>query len=107
MHINITKDIYYKMNKEIPLITTQIINLLKSNGHTCALYNMQNKTLEWCNQDKCKNTEVYLNMEIRQKQQEELVKKLEKQGHKCIRIMESYPMQVGWCNKTPCEKSSK
>lgn len=95
------------MNKEIPLITKQMIEFLKSKGHICAMYNMQNKTLEWCNQDKCRESEVYLSMETRQKQQEELVKKLEKKGHKCISIMESYPMQVSWCNKTPCENSSK
>ena len=46
------------------------------------------------------------NMEKRQRQAEEFIKKLKKEGHKCISIKESYPIRVGWCGCFTCKDDS-
>jgi hypothetical protein len=33
---------------------------------------------------------------------EAFAEKLESEGHTCVEILESYPCQVSWCEKTPC-----
>jgi hypothetical protein len=33
--------------------------------------------------------------------------KLRKEGHRCIRYIESYPVQLSWCQRTPCKNITK
>jgi hypothetical protein len=43
-----------------------------------------------------------------QKQNDEIkcvIKELEAKGHKCVIVMESYPVQISWCKKEPCVKT--
>jgi hypothetical protein len=30
---------------------------------------------------------------------------LERQGHKCVRYLQSIPLQISWCMETPCKHS--
>lgn len=46
-------------------------------------------------------------MKKRQEEQEKLLKSLEKNGHKCIKIQERYPMEVVWCGVEPCAEGNK
>lgn len=39
----------------------------------------------------------------RNQEAHEHARKLAAEGHTCIRIMESYPIKVGWCQSTPCK----
>ena len=39
------------------------------------------------------------------KKQEEKVRRLKKEGHTCMETMESFPCQIYWCKKTPCENA--
>jgi len=48
------------------------------------------------------NHDDYKNMAERQKEEEEFIKKLESDGHTCIMILESYPIQVRHCNRDTC-----
>lgn len=69
----------------------------------------------WCESTPCKNLikqdsevvsehEQFAN-ELKEKQnkENEFVKKLREEGHKCIRIKESYPSKTIWCESTPCK----
>ena len=41
----------------------------------------------------------------RQAKQENFADELKQQGHTCISYIETYPISIGWCRKTPCERS--
>ncbi len=41
-------------------------------------------------------------MKSRQAKEDAFVAKLTADGHKCIKILESYPMQVWWCHQKKC-----
>lgn len=45
-------------------------------------------------------------MDYRQRMMEKHLAKLAKEGHTCISVMESYPVQIGWCQSTPCKNAS-
>lgn len=38
-----------------------------------------------------------------QQEAEKLERQLKLDGHNCIQIMETYPMQVNWCGQKPCK----
>lgn len=42
------------------------------------------------------------NASVVQKEREDFIQKLKNEGHKCIIIKESYPIQVGWCGHDQC-----
>jgi len=39
-------------------------------------------------------------------EQIEFARGLEKDGHNCVRLLDSYPVQVSWCGEKPCSQSS-
>ena len=43
-----------------------------------------------------------MNMRIRQKEQEEFYQKLVENGHQCITILDTCPMNINWCQNEPC-----
>lgn len=45
------------------------------------------------------------NMDTLQAKEKIFIKKLKNEGHTCIWIMESYPIQTAWCEQTPCVNS--
>jgi hypothetical protein len=40
-----------------------------------------------------------------QNKQEELMNRLKQEGHTCVCVCESYPVQVEWCHQTPCKNA--
>jgi len=57
--------------------------------------------------DNQKNTEIYKSQEKQEKQEkqkekEKLYQELVDKGHKCISILETYPMKLIWCKKEIC-----
>ena len=86
----------------IPKIVSEVIGFIHSKGHTCCYYDSSKGKLDWCNIDECEDVKMRLDMEKRQKQQEEFARRLIENGHKCVYYMESYPVQVGWCGKEKC-----
>jgi hypothetical protein len=87
-----------------PKIMTELSNILKDRGHECVRFIGMNENIkfEWCQKDICIQKQINDDMKKRQKKQEVLLKKLEKEGHECITIQESYPMTVVWCGKKVC-----
>lgn len=54
----------------------------------------------WCGSDEC--AEIHDKLAARNADRHEFGKKLVKAGHLCVRYLESYPVQIRWCGKTPC-----
>ena len=52
--------------------------------------------------DNQKITEIYKRQQEKQKEQEKLYEELVDKGHKCISILETYPMKLIWCKKEIC-----
>ncbi len=77
----------------------EVISLLESKGHDCMMYNMSKKMLEWCNKDVCIRKEIREDMAKRNKEAIEFGESLKKDGHKCVMYLESYPVQIIWCNQ--------
>jgi len=46
-------------------------------------------------------------MQRRNQERMEYARSLIDKGHKCVFYMESYPVQIGWCNQNPCIKRKK
>jgi hypothetical protein len=90
---------------KIPVIVKKVIELLENNGHKCMIYNISKGNLEWCNKDECIRTKTLNEMEIRNKQQMQFADDLKQKGHQCINILESYPVQIRWCNQEKCIKN--
>ena len=87
-----------------PAIMTQICELMKAKGHSCmTISGMTEHKFEWCQKEICPETQILNDMRRRNDEQEALIFKLKNGGHVCISIKESYPIQVGWCQETPCK----
>lgn len=97
----------FSNNIAIPTITKKLMEVLKKNGHTCQTYNSTSNKLEWCNLDVCRTTTMRNSMEEKQKKQEEFIEELNNGNHTCVRILESYPVQVQWCGVNPCKNNKK
>lgn len=41
-----------------------------------------------------------------EQQQIKFIKKLYSEGHRCIFVHESYPIEISWCNNEKCESSN-
>lgn len=85
-----------------PAIVLRVIDFLNKEGHICAKYN--GKTLKWCCQNICADKFSLQNMELRNDKEEQFAQKLKSQGHKCVIIMECYPIRVSWCQQNICVK---
>lgn len=89
-----------------PAIMRKMCELLKSEGHECAMIiGMKNYTFKWCEKDECVTKKMYEDMRKRQEKQDNFLAKLRSEGHKCITILESYPVQISWCRKDQCVRA--
>ena len=86
------------MNK--PQIVNELINFLESKGHTCTMYNMTKKILEWCHKDECIREKALKNILYGYGNADRLIN----QGHTCVIILESNPVQIIWCQQENCTK---
>jgi hypothetical protein len=87
-----------------PNIIKDVISFLESKEHTCMMYNMSKKILEWCNKDECVRTKAYNDMAIRNKEACDYALSLKAEGHTCVMYLERYPVQISWCNQETCIK---
>lgn len=95
----------------------KFVEKLYQDGHTCVIiYETYPQCVDWCGQKVCmgkikieeeNKTEMEIDMEKRQKESEEFVKKLRKDEHTCIIIKESYPQIVRWCEQQVCVNKVK
>lgn len=53
------------------------------------------------------HTENYKQRAIRNKKGLDYADELRLQGHRCIRYVESYPVEVHWCQCTPCKNRKR
>ncbi|BCS82509.1 hypothetical protein QLL95_gp0020 [Cotonvirus japonicus] len=89
--------------RKTPLIMKELCKFLKENDHACCMIiGMQNHKFKWCMKDVCERKLMYDDMARRQAEEDKFVEKLRNEGHTCIRIMESYPSQTGWCRQKIC-----
>lgn len=117
-------DIHYLSNKSVEIdlndmekrqrADDELYERLIKEGHTCIrrLETYPTQTL-WCHRSPCKNNlkdfsnksvKTDLNdMEKRQKADDELYERLIKEGHTCMRRLETYPTQTLWCHQSPCK----
>lgn len=101
---------------------------LRQEGHRCISY-MESYPVQigWCEQtpciraEKCSEIKVHKlepitgpiqlespdSMAERNRKAMEFGDKLVRDGHECVEHLESYPVQISWCNKTPCAHKSK
>jgi hypothetical protein len=52
-------------------------------------------------------TESEDDMDQEDQEAEDFGTKLEKAGHTCVEYLESYPVQISWCQQTPCTHREK
>ena len=101
----------------------ELVDKLYAQGHTCVTFNHLTNDIEWCERDPCNNSVQNMpviidltkghkmtnpdldKMKQRQKIKEELVDRLREEGHECIQVKESYPIQVSWCESNRCKGS--
>jgi hypothetical protein len=58
------------------------------------------RIIHWCESEgNCVEALQRRRMDTENKSMEDLAARLVSEGHKCVTIMESYPIQVGWCKK--------
>lgn len=95
----------FKFNPK-PQIIDDVQEFLKNKGHTCAMYNMSEEKLSWCQKDECQDVKIRNNMKKRQKKQEDFSADLLAKGHNCIVYLELYPMQIRWCKQEVCTTPS-
>jgi hypothetical protein len=88
--------------KPIPQIVSEVMEFISQKGHTCGFFNLADNKMSWCQQDECEDVKRYASMEKRQKDAENFAQNLIKKGHKCVYYMDSYPVQIGWCNNDLC-----
>lgn len=59
------------------------------------------------------HTTISIPVDVRSKEEKETervekeLEELKAKGHKCLCLMESYPPQLGWCQKEPCAELNK
>lgn len=87
-----------------PKIIKEVFNFLKSKGHKCMVYNIAREKLEWCCKDECSEIKILDDMARRNKEAYEFANSLKEKGHNCIEYLESYPIQIKWCNNEICIK---
>ena len=83
-------------------IYDKLLSTLQKEGHECG--KVEGNKLIWCENDFC--PKWYDNMDAEQKKEEEFAAKLEADGHTCVDLAESYPVQVFWCQQNPCKRSA-
>lgn len=104
------------MQDSHPKIIYKIIELLKENGHGCAIIeNTKNHTFKWCQQELCENKSGQQNNEnfnkelkfqdiIRKdEEQREFGRQLKEKGHTCLIYSECFPVHLIWCEQEICE----
>lgn len=59
----------------------------------------------FCEQEVCPVTQLREDLRSRQIKEELFLESVIKKGHKCVFVLWSYPISVGWCKKEPCVKN--
>jgi hypothetical protein len=85
-----------------PEIVRKVMNFLESNGHKCMMYNISKGCLEWCNKDICIRAKALEDMNERNIKALAFADELKNKGHCCIQYLESYPVQIRWCQQENC-----
>lgn len=84
---------------------------LINQGHKCAkIMELENGKLELscCWKIQCDSIQVltkddkYADMDKRNEELMKFAELLQKNGHKCVTFMESFPVQIGWCKQDVC-----
>ena len=52
--------------------------------------------------ERMKGKKELRDMAQRQRKQNRLLRKLARQGHTCVLVLETYPSQVSWCKEKKC-----
>lgn len=50
------------------------------------------------------NNKLRDDMDERNEKAMDFAEKLKQNGHTCVRLLESFPVQVSWCNQYPCKQ---
>lgn len=91
-------------SEPIPKIISDVVQFLERKGHECPMIiGMSDHQLKWCMKDECDAVKTRKWMTEEQTKQELLMKTLKDEGHTCVEICESFPIQVCWCHETPCK----
>lgn len=92
-----------KENKMDKKQIKKYLSFLKKKGNLFvdSLLNNKKEQSEKSKKEKiCLNTN---NTEKIQKNMEDFEKQLRTEGHTCIQILESYPIQINWCKSNICK----
>jgi hypothetical protein len=88
-----------------PQIMTDLAAFLQERDHTCvSIVGLTDHKFEWCGKDICPSKLIWDDMDKRQAEEMAFAKKLESEGHTCVYYMESYPVQIGWCDSAVCTR---
>ncbi len=95
-------------NETVPKILTDVAEFLNAKGHLCVqIIGINDYELKWCQKDFCVISEEECKTKEINHEQMEFAGKLADEGHKCISYTDSYPVEIGWCNETPCKDVSQ
>lgn len=95
--------------KPVPKLMKTLCALLSENDHACGRISGPADFWihQWCNEEECEETRMLRDMRDRQTRQEIFLKELQLLGHRCVHVMESYPIQISWCKQTICTKEAE
>lgn len=89
--------------EEPPIIIKELCDFLQDKGHNCMrIIGLNNHIFEWCQKDECPSSKMRTKMNTINEERMAFVEELKLQGHKCVKILESFPVQVRWCEHIPC-----
>lgn len=85
----------------------QACTFLREHKHRCGgIWASGSERLKWCGRtdadDVCREVEERKQMERANEKEMKRAHRLEKQGHTCVEILESFPVQIRWCRQPVC-----
>ena len=81
--------------------------MLARKGHTCIeILDTSPSRTKWCGKDVCtnnKNMQREADSYKRDSEQSDLRRKLVKDGHTCVQILDTWPSKTSWCGEKICK----
>lgn len=87
---------------DIPQIIKDMQTFLQSKGHPCVTYHSLEDRLTWCQKDPCEDIKRRERTLAYHKKQQELAADLIIKGHNCVLYLNTYPIEIQWCDQNMC-----
>lgn len=85
-------------------------DFLRQRKHSCGgIWGPAPERFGWCGRtdpaDVCREVEQHQNMERENEKRMKRARRLDREGHTCVEVLESFPVQIRWCRQPVCTES--